>query len=105
MHELDELGRTRESWIFLGLALWGGLCHYLGGVRKRKRPLSLFELAGDLTYAGFAGVLGISLAQHFSMSDWTTGLVAGIFGHMGSRSIFLLERWMKEKFGLVDREG
>ena len=105
MHDLDELGRNRESWIFVGLAFWGGLCHYLGGVRAGKRRLSLFELAGDLTYAGFAGVLGITLAQHLGFSDWLTGLTAGIFGHMGSRSIFLLERWLRTKFRITDADA
>jgi hypothetical protein len=102
MNEFDELGRTRESWIFIGLALWGGLCHYLGGVRSRKRPLSLFELAGDLVYAGFAGVIAIAFAKNFGLNDWQTGLFAGISGHMGSRSIFLFERWLKEKLKLDD---
>ena len=102
MHEFDELGRNRESWIFLFFALWGGLAHYIGGVRNGKRQFSLFELAGDLTYSGFAGVIVISLAQHFEFSDWATGAMSGMAGHMGSRSIFLLERAIKRKWFEVE---
>ncbi len=98
MHDLDELGRNRESWVFLIFALWGGFCHYISSVRTGKRRFSLLELAGDLTYSGFAGLLAAAVAQHFQLSDWATFAICGMAGHMGSRTVFLLERAIKRKW-------
>lgn len=97
MQDLDELGRNRESWLFLLFAMWGGLCHYIGGVRAGKRPISLFELAGDLTYSAFAGVMIAALCIHFRVDEWMTFAATGMGGHMGSRTIFLLEMYLKKR--------
>lgn len=104
MHDLHDLGRDRESWIFLIFAMWGGLCHYIGGVRAKKRPLSLFELAGDLVYSAFAGVMAVAICQHLDVGEWMTAAVAGMSGHMGSRSIFLLERVLKRRLSRLEGE-
>lgn len=98
LHDFDELGRNRTSWIFLLFALWGGLCHYLAGLRSGQRKFSLYELTGDLSYSGFAGLLAAALAQHLKLSDWATFALCGMAGHMGSRTVFLLERAIRRKW-------
>jgi hypothetical protein len=102
MHDFNDFGRDRESWVFLIFAMWGGLCHYIGGVRAGKRPLSLFELAGDLAYSAFAGIMAAALCIHFELSEWMTFAVSGMAGHMGSRTIFLLEQALKRKIHRVE---
>lgn len=97
MHDLGDLGRDRDSWVFLLFAMWGGLCHYIGGVRAGKRPLSLFELAGDLAYSAFAGILTAAVCEHFQIGEWLTFASVGMAGHMGSRTIFLLEQAIKRR--------
>lgn len=104
MNGIEDLGNNRESWIFLIFAMWGGLCHYIGGVRAGKRPLSLFELAGDLAYSAFAGVMAVALCEHFEVGEWMTAAVSGMSGHMGSRTIFLLERALKRRISKLGEE-
>lgn len=99
---LKNLGFDRESIVFLLVGLWGGMCHYVGGVRMGRRKLSLFEIAGDLTYSGFAAVMAAAIAYHVELSYWATIVLCGMAGHMGSRSIFLLERALKKRFGHLD---
>lgn len=98
------LGLNWESLIFLAVGLWGGLCHYLGGVRSGRRRLSLFEVAGDLTYSGFAAVMTAAAAHHFELGYWPTIVLCGMSGHMGSRTIFLLERALKRRIGKLDED-
>lgn len=104
MPERHDLGLDWESAVFLFVGLWGGFCHYVGGVRSGSRRLSLFEVAGDLTYSGFAAVMAAAVSHHFGLSYWPTIVVCGMAGHMGSRSIFLLERALKKRFGKLEEE-
>ena len=102
MDELNDLGRDRESWIVILFAMWGGFCHYIGGVRSGKRQLSLFELAGDLAYSAFAGIMIAAVCMNFDVGKWMTFAAAGMGGHMGSRTIFLLERALKKRIGKLE---
>jgi hypothetical protein len=98
----EELGWDWQSVSFLLIGLWGGFCHYIGGVRLKTRKLSLFEVAGDLTYSGFAAVMAAAAAHHMQLTYWPTVILCGMAGHMGSRSIFLLERFLRSRYKLLD---
>lgn len=93
----EELAKWRDSWVFIIFAFWGGLCHYIGGVRRGQRKWSLFEVLGDLVVSGFTGSLGFAGAVYLDLNFAATILVVGMSGHMGARSVFLLERYLLDR--------
>lgn len=98
---------TSYSWItyvLVGfLAIWGGV---VGWIRKRNagmaRPFNIMELIGELLTSAFAGILTFWLCEAAEVNPLITAALIGISGHMGSRGIFLIEKWAEEKFSKLD---
>lgn len=92
-----------ESWswvVFLLLAFWGGTVNYLSRIKANKEPFSLIELIGEWTISGFAGVLVAFICFEFGYSWHITAFASGIAGHMGGRTIYMLEQVVKAKMGV-----
>lgn len=88
------------SWlVFLGLAFWGGTVNYLGRIKANREPFSLVELVGEWAISGFAGVLIAFLCFEMGYSWHFTAFASGIAGHMGGRTIYMLEGVVKSKMG------
>ena len=94
------------QWIWLlVLAFWGGLTNYITRVKSGKaEKFSLAELIGEVTIAGFAGVMAFHLCDALGMSYAWTAATVGVAGHMGGRFIFVLETLLKRKFGAQQDE-
>ncbi len=86
--------------------LWVVVLSCLGGVvnfsRKVKgghtRPFNLPEFFGEVLTSGFAGVLTFYLCEWAGVAQLLTAALVGISGHMGSRAIFLFEKWAEKRF-------
>ncbi|MBA3034805.1 MAG: phage holin family protein [Gammaproteobacteria bacterium] len=89
------------TWVIL-LSAWGGAVSWL---RKRNsgdtRPFNIMELIGELMTSAFAGILTFWLCEHTGTPPLVTAALVGISGHMGSRAIYIFERWAEARFGKV----
>lgn len=85
-------------WIIL-LSVIGGFINFYHKVQRGLvRPFNVTELIGELITSGFAGVLTFWLCEWSQLNPLLTAVLVGISGHMGARTIFLLERWASSKF-------
>lgn len=87
--------------LFALIGLMGGLVarlqYWASGERPHCWKCALFRLLADLLTSAFCGILALWLAAEFSLSGVMAAAFAGICGHMGSRSLFLLERLLNNK--------
>lgn len=80
------------GWIIV-VSLMGGFASFYQKVKKgQTRWVNLGELLGELVTAALAGLLTYWLCRAAGLSEWWTAAFVGIGGHMGSRTLFLLER-------------
>jgi hypothetical protein len=77
--------------------MWGGLANYLATIKRGHRVFSVIELVGELVIAGFSGSLVFALCEHYEVSQWMSVALVGMGGHLGSRTVFLLERQIRSK--------
>lgn len=86
------------AWV-IGLSTVGGLVSWLRRVREgNARAFNLAELVGEIVTAGFAGLLTFWLCEAADMNELVQAVMIAIAGHMGSRTLFLLEKWAEAKF-------
>ncbi len=89
-------------WVLI-LSFWGGIVSYIqkkkAGVIKRY---SLVELIGELVISGFCGVITFYLCEASMLDGTLTAAMVGISGHMGSRGIFMLERYIQKRIGDIE---
>jgi hypothetical protein len=89
-------------WVTL-ISLLGGVASFFGKVRRGEaRPWNVVELVGELTTAALAGMVTYWLARWAQLDPWATAAAVGISGHMGSRALFLFERWLSRRFHLEE---
>jgi hypothetical protein len=92
----------RTTWHFLALAMWGGVANYAARVKGgTAHAWSIFELAGEMVISGFVGTLAYVACKEFAVTEWITAATVGMAGHLGSRSVFILERILRAKFARV----
>jgi len=95
---VDELEKALNGsdWLkylgLVGLALWGGTASHFSRMKRLKQPFSTAELLGEWVICGFAGVMTMLFCQAYDINPALTGAFTGIAGHMGGRTLFLLER-------------
>lgn len=101
MPEKDPLNYSYITylWVVL-LASCGGFVNWL---RKRKsgetRPFNFMELIGELITSAFSGMITFFLCEWSNTPPLLTAALVGISGHMGSRTIYLFEKWVETKAG------
>jgi hypothetical protein len=90
------------------LAMWGGTVNYIGRISKGAATFSLLGLVCELSISGFVGVLIILIGLHYQIDVLMIGVLAGVGGHAGGRTMFYLERFVTSKKVLLvtdDSEG
>lgn len=89
------------AWV-IGLSAWGGAVSFC---QKMKDGVPLWENTvgwfKECFISGFAGLLTFFLCEASHVPPLITAVFVGISGHMGSRAIFLIERWAINKWGRV----
>lgn len=96
--------------LVIGLALWGGLAGYLHRINEGSvRSFSIASLCGELTISGFVGLVTFWGCQSWGLDITKSAIMGGIAGHMGSRAIFLLERYfhavLDKRVALREEQG
>lgn len=87
------------AWVAV-LSAWGGAASYIRRVRDGEiKRFSFMELTGELVISGFVGVVTFLLCRAGGVNDLIAAALVGIAGHMGSRAVFILERWAQKKYG------
>ena len=64
------------------------------------RPFNMAEFIGEVLTSGFAGVLTFYLCEWADVAQLLTAAFVGISGHMGSRALFMFERWAEKRFSV-----
>jgi hypothetical protein len=83
------------GWVVL-ISLLGGFVSFYRRVKAgQARWVNLSEFIGELFTSALAGLLTFWLCRSTGVSDWWMAALVGISGHMGSRAIFLAEKWLE----------
>lgn len=83
--------------LVLLISFWGGLVNFLHRLKKFKnlslnnRKLAI-DLAIDLIISGFSGLLVFWLCTWKGLDPLISSVITGVSGHLGTRTIFLLEK-------------
>ena len=107
MPEKDPFNYTllTYAWIIL-LAIWGGVVNFFRKMRTGEvRAFNLTEFIGEIVTSGFVGILTFWLCEAAGFHSLMTAAFVGISGHMGSRGIFMLEKFLSAKFGVPADES
>jgi hypothetical protein len=90
LYSMFEIGTHYIGYVIL--ALTGGLVNHLEKLRSGEiKKFRLLPLLIDLSSSGFAGLLVALLASNYDMKQELIFFLAGISGHFGARSIFLIK--------------
>ena len=85
-------------WV-LALSTWGGVVNFIQKVRSgESQRWSITELFGEVVISAFAGIMTFYLCEASGFDQLITAALVGISGHMGSRAIFMLEKYAKSRF-------
>jgi hypothetical protein len=88
-------------WV-AGLSMWGGLVSFIRKVKEGSTHMfSIRELLGELVTSAFAGIMTFWLCEAAQMNPLITAALVGISGHMGSRTIYKIEKWATSKFEVI----
>lgn len=75
-------------------ALFGGILHYVNSVRDEENKWQKFKFFADLLVAAAAGWLTYALCKWAKIDPNLSSVLIGVSGHMGTRCIFLAERFV-----------
>lgn len=85
----------------IALAAWGGIVNYMRRFRGKVEPhFSIMELVGEVATSGFAGVLAFWLCEAVGMRPLITAATVGIAGHIGGRTLILIEHVLMRHFSI-----
>lgn len=86
------------AWVF-ALAILGGVVNFMRKLQAgHARAFNVVEFIGEIVTSAFAGVLTFWMCEHAQISPLMTAAFVGVSGHMGSRTIFMLEGWLTKQF-------
>jgi len=92
-----DIMRAWQTAIAISLAAMGGLARLLNA--KDKTVLKMSRILSELFISGFAGAMVLLLALSLNLeSDWI-GLVCGVAGWIGPRSLDLISEQASRKLG------
>jgi hypothetical protein len=93
--------------IMFFVAMLGG---FVAFYRKYKdgnaRAFNFTELIGEMVVSGLCGVFAYWAFNGLGVNPWLTAAGVGIVGHMGSRALFMAEKFMQsaaERWLTVER--
>lgn len=84
-------------WVF-ALSMLGGVASFFAKVKKGfTRWFNITELIGELVTSAFAGIVTFYLCEYANFHSLLTASLVGISGHMGSRAIFVMEKFFEKR--------
>lgn len=79
------------TWLIIGaFSTWGGLVRYIMDTQNKQVKWSWMGVICQLVVSGFTGLTGGMLSVESGVSSYTTFIVAGLFGTMGSTALSYL---------------
>lgn len=85
-------------WVIL-IASLGGFVSFMRKVKSgHARAWNFAEFVGEIATSAFAGILTYWLCEWSGFQPLLTAAMVGISGHMGSRAVFLIEKFVESKF-------
>jgi hypothetical protein len=80
------------AWV-VALAAWGGAVRFIRKIKAGEMSLkqAVKSLLGEVVVSAFAGVMAFYAADATGVSGMWLPVIVGIAGHMGGRSIELIE--------------
>lgn len=86
------------AWVLL-LSVAGGIVNFHRKIQDGAvRAFNITEFIGELFTSAFAGVLTFYLCEWSGIAPLLSAVLIGISGHMGSRTIFGIEKWAEQRF-------
>ena len=93
----SSYGWITYGWVF-ALACLGGATSFAAKVRTgAARWFNLTEMLGELFTSAFAGIVTFYLCEAAQFHGLMTAALVGVAGHMGSRAIFIMERFFEQR--------
>ena len=99
MPEKDPLNYSllTYAWV-LALAMLGGTASFFGKIKSGSvRWFNLAELIGEMFISAFAGIVTFYLCEAGGFNQLMTAALVAIAGHMGTRAIFIMERFFEQR--------
>lgn len=94
-----DYGVLTYIWV-LCLSAFGGIVNFSRKLRDaRTTPFRLTEFVGEIATSSFAGLLTFWLCESAGIDRLIAACAIAISGHMGSRAVFKLERFLEKKMG------
>jgi len=85
-------------WVF-GLATLGGFVNFMRRVRQgHTQMFNIIEFVGEIFTSAFAGVITFWLCESSGIDPLLTAALVGVSGHMGSRALFVIEKYLIRMF-------
>lgn len=105
MPEKDPLNYSLVTYAWVVMwSVWGGMVSFYNKLKAgHVRAFNITELLGELCTSGFVGVITFWLCEQAEIQPLMSAALIGISGHMGSRALFMLEKFLSKKIG-VDHE-
>lgn len=85
------------AWVSIMAMLGGGVSYWRKVRVGLRHPFSLTEFVGEIVTSGFVGIITFWLCEAGNIPPLITAAMVGVSGHMGSRAIFIFERWVEKK--------
>ena len=84
--------------LMAGVAMVGGAVSFYHKVSTGKtRAFNITEFIGELVTSGLAGVIAGWVLTGIEANPYLVFAGVGIAGHAGSRTLFVLERWLEDR--------
>ena len=94
-----DYGVLTYIWV-LCLSAFGGIVNFSRKLRdSRTTPFRLTEFVGEIATSSFAGLLTFWLCESAGIDRLIAACCIAISGHMGSRAVFKMERFLEKKMG------
>jgi hypothetical protein len=95
-----------STWLLaVVMSMAGGIVNWYANVRKGySRVCNIAELVGEIFTAAFVGIGVFMLAAALDQPEGICAAFAGIGGHMGSRLLFIAERWLESAIERMNPE-
>jgi hypothetical protein len=107
--EIETITKTGGLWGYVLAHLWvlllsgfGGVVSYIQKVKTGQcKRFNLTELVGEVVISGFAGAMTYLVCQATGVAPLWSAVLVGVAGHMGARTMLLLEHNLTRRFDLA----
>lgn len=93
-------GWTVYAWVITWASAGGLVSFYQKMKRGDVRAFNMTELIGEIGTSAFVGVLTFWICEANGVAPLIAAPIISISGHMGTRLIFMAEKYLAKKYGL-----